>query len=78
MSTHSAIGAVAVLGNEFCRQRGRTPLSHGTSSILCGIYKQIAPMKAGEQAAYFGSLATQGNLGRWWKKVRRKQQPSKV
>ena len=42
------------------------------------IYKEIAPMNAREQAAYFEALATQGSLGRWWKTVRRKQRHSKA
>ena len=42
------------------------------------IYKDIAPLNARDQAAYFESLATQGSLGRWWKTVRRNRRPSKA
>ncbi|MGC9260885.1 MAG: hypothetical protein ACP5I8_12550 [Phycisphaerae bacterium] len=42
------------------------------------IYKDIAPLSARDQAAYFESLATHGRLGRWWKSVRRKRRPPRL
>ena len=42
------------------------------------IYKDIAPLNARDQAAYFESLATQGSLGRWWKTVRRARRPAET